>query len=213
MTASSHNGFFIQARGGKVSLWTAACWPLLGLVLFASAAPAQVAPSAPATKQTQPGQPGPRLFNVESEAKFEERMQKDAREQGSADKAGYGPGLVVLVQPYDRNLRSLTWPAKSFLVEPSYVCYGRLLFEQRNAERYGWDFGPIHPLFAGGLFFADVALLPYNLARNPCQWCECSAGLCLPGDPVPLLCYLPNPSVTGLVAEAATIAALLAIFP
>ena len=58
-----------------------------------------------------------------------------------------------------------------------------------------------------------MALLPYHMATDPCRKCECSAGYCLPGDPVPLLCYPPQLSLTGAVAEAATIAALFAIFP
>ena len=48
---------------------------------------------------------------------------------------------------------------------------------------------------------------------NPCRWYECSAGYCLPGDPVPYLCYPPQLSLTGSLAEIATGVALFAMFP
>ena len=44
-------------------------------------------------------------------------------------------------------------------VEPNYVCYNRLYFEQINAERYGWDLGFVAPFISAGEFFKDVVLL------------------------------------------------------
>jgi hypothetical protein len=153
------------------------------------------------------------LFKVESEAKFQEQIQRDLAAEPT-------PGKLVLPDPpvlargqFDPFLRSQVWPLQSTLVPPSYVCHGRLLFEQRNAERYGWAFGPFHPVISTGLFFADVVTLPYHVAKFPCRKCECSAGLCLPGDPVPLLLYPPEWSLAGLAAEAATVAVLVIMFP
>jgi hypothetical protein len=105
------------------------------------------------------------------------------------------------------------WPTLPEYVEPAYVCYGRLFFEQINSERYGWDFGLVHPLISAGIFYWDVATLPYHLGTEPLRCYECNAGYYLPGDPAPLLLYPPKLSVTGTLAEAATIGLLFVIFP
>jgi hypothetical protein len=99
------------------------------------------------------------------------------------------------------------------LVEPYYTCYGKLLFEQKNFERYGWDLCFITPFVSAAAFGVDLALLPMHLATDPLSHCECSSGYCLPGDPVPLLLYPPEITVTGSIAEAGTVLALIAIFP
>jgi hypothetical protein len=147
------------------------------------------------------------LFRLESEAALRQRMIQEARRRKLP--APLFPADPKVEEEYiPRN-----FPPMVALVEPSYVCYGRLYFEQRNAERYGWDFGPVHPLVALGVFYFDVATLPYHLGTDPHRRCECSAGYCLPGDPVPLLLYPAELSLTGVAAEAAVIGAGLAIFP
>jgi hypothetical protein len=93
------------------------------------------------------------------------------------------------------------------------LCYGRLLFEDLNSERYGWDLGFIQPFVSGGRFLWDMALLPYHTATAPCRCFECNAGYCLPGDPVPYLLYPLELSLTGAAWEASVIVALFAIFP
>src|SRR5206468_3412224 len=105
------------------------------------------------------------------------------------------------------------WGPQVLLAEPNNVCYGRLFFEQKNFERYGWDLYLLSPFLSAGAFFFDVATLPYHCATEPFRKCECSAGYCLPGDPVPLLLYPPELSLTGALAEAATVVGLAAIFP
>ena len=105
------------------------------------------------------------------------------------------------------------WPPQTEEAEPNYVCYGRLLFEDKNTERYGWDFGILQPVVAASKFYADIVTLPYHLATAPCRCQECSAGLCLPGDPMPYLCYPTELSATGALAEVGAIAGILAIFP
>jgi hypothetical protein len=105
------------------------------------------------------------------------------------------------------------WPESRTYAEPNYVCYQRLYFEQKNFERYGWDLGPITPVISTLAVWKDLALLPYHLGTDPFRHYECSAGYCMPGDPVPLLLYPPEFSATGALAEVATIAALVAIFP
>jgi hypothetical protein len=109
--------------------------------------------------------------------------------------------------------RGERWPERNLLIAPNYVCHGRLLFEQRNAERYGWDLGVLHPVLSAALFGKDFVTIPYHLGTNPLRCRECNAGKCLPGDPVPLRLYPPGLSLTGTASEVATILGLVAIFP
>jgi hypothetical protein len=105
------------------------------------------------------------------------------------------------------------WRARNLIAEANYVNYRKLLFEDKNAERYGWDLGWIQPFVSYGIFLWDVVWLPAHAFNDPCRLNESSAGYCLPGDPVPYLLYPPELTVSGAVAEVATLFALLAIFP
>jgi hypothetical protein len=164
--------------------------------------------------QIQVDPPGPEVFfRLESEAQlFERQRQKDRdKKQGPfSTTADMFPEQVPLSK--DR-YAGRQWPPLPMLVEPAYVCHKRLLFQQLNEERYGWDLGAIQPFVSLGYFWFDAATLPYHLGSRP-QCChECSAGLCLPGDPVPYMIYPPEISTTGLMAEAATVVLLLVAFP
>jgi hypothetical protein len=152
--------------------------------------------------------PGPkRLYQLESEASLKERMRQEARKRGES--------LVFPEEPVltKETYRGRNWSPMAMQVEPHFVCYGRLLFEQKNFERYGWDLGVFSPVLGVGKFYLDVALLPYHLGTRPCQQYECSAGYCLPGDPVPLLLYPPELSATGLAAEASAVTGMFLAFP
>jgi hypothetical protein len=152
-------------------------------------------------------EPSPQqLFCVQSEATLRAHMIEQARQRKQQ------PPLFPPDAPLESILIPRAWPHQTVFAEASYVCYGRLLFQQLNAERYGWDLGPFQWLTSFGLFFVDVAALPYNIARAPCE-CDCSSGYCLPGSNVPLLLYTPDLSLTGTLAEAATIGLLFVAFP
>lgn len=99
------------------------------------------------------------------------------------------------------------------LVEPSYVVYRRLYFEEKNAERYGWNLGLLQPTVSTLVFFKDVLLFPHNWASYPCRRFETNAGQCLPGDTVPFKLYPPEVTATGLLAEVGVIALLFASIP
>jgi hypothetical protein len=154
--------------------------------------------------------PGPqRLFRLESESSLHERMRQEARERPAPERITFPEEPVVgLGQVVSRR-----FPHETMLVEPNYVCYGRLYFEEKNSERYGWDLGIIQPFLSASIFYWDLITLPYHMGTEPCRCYECSAGYCLPGDPVPYLLYPCELSLTGAIAEAATGAALFAIFP
>jgi hypothetical protein len=105
------------------------------------------------------------------------------------------------------------FPPATRLAEPAYITHHRLYFEELNAERYGWEAGPLQPFVSVAYYFRDFALLPYNFAVRPCQRFDTNYGKCLPGDPVPYLCYPLELSLAGGLAEAGTIVALFALIP
>jgi hypothetical protein len=160
--------------------------------------------------QIQLEPPGPqRLFKLDSEAALHERWQQEENDQQLRGPIQFPEEPVLSKNPY----RARVFPPNAETVEPNYVCYRRLFFEDLNSERYGWDLGFVQPFVSAGKFFCDVATLPYHAGTEPCRKYECSAGYCLPGDPVPYLIYPPELSVTGAVLEAGTIVALYGIFP
>jgi hypothetical protein len=172
---------------------------------FASPYEAQAAEQ---TIQLEP--PGPqRLFRLESEDALKERWRQELKNTRPGDRQIYPDEPILTREAYFGR----SWPMRTCYVEPNYLCYRRLLFEQPNFERYGWDLGPASVPLSGLAFFGDVVTMPYHAFTDPFRCCECNAGYCLPGDPVPLLLYPPQLSFTGAVAETATVLALLAIFP
>jgi len=154
--------------------------------------------------------PGPdRVFKLDSEEAFRERLRQEGRQRPTRERIEFPEEPVVSREAYTAR----SFPPMTEVAEPHYLCYQRLLFEDLNSERYGWDLGFIQPVVSAGLFYWDMATLAYHVGTEPCRKYECSAGYCLPGDPVPYLIYPPELSLTGTVFEAGTIVALFAIFP
>jgi hypothetical protein len=128
------------------------------------------------------------------------------------------PGSAPLYFPQEEPVSNEVYtgrfvPQVNRFVEPFYVCHQPLYFEQKNFERYGWELGIINPAFEVTKYFYDLVMLPYHIGADTCHCYDCSAGKCLPGDPVALMFYPERFSVTGLVFEAATIAGLWFVFP
>jgi hypothetical protein len=99
-------------------------------------------------------------------------------------------------------------------VEPTFVVHRRLHFEEKNAERYGWDLGIIQPFVSTMYFYRDTLLWPQSLVSGCVvgPW-DTSAGKCKPGSPVPYNLYPPGLTITGTVAEGALITGLSWIIP
>jgi hypothetical protein len=187
---------------------------LIGLSFFLAATGLQgQEPKTPVPgKATNLGQPQARPygpdqgFRVESEATWKERLRREARK---------GPNPRELVFPEDPVVSTAVfgvrnWEPMATFTEPAYVCYHPLYFEQINSERYGWDVGVFHPLLSAGIFYFDWVILPYKIAAEPWCRCECSAGLALPGDHVPLVWNGPGFSPAGAAAEAVAIGLIVA---
>lgn len=150
-----------------------------------------------------------RLFRLESEDALKERMRQEARERAVLERIQFPDEPVLSKQRFvGRHFDQITKR-----VEPPYVCHRKLLFEEVNAERYGWDFGVLQPFLSATVFYYDVATAPYKLFTRPCQRFDCSAGKCLPGDPVPYLIFPTELSATGFTAELGAILGLVAMFP
>ncbi len=128
--------------------------------------------------------PPDQLFRLVAEEELRVRFQKEGE---AADfKLVFPPMKDV---PATTELPPRVWPYAHLFAEPNYVCYRRLWFEQRNSERYGWDLGVLQPGLSLGIFYADLVTLPVRWLLDPFRCYECSAGLCLPGDAVPLWLY------------------------
>jgi hypothetical protein len=165
--------------------------------------------SAPYTIQLEPPGLEKLAGALQSDEQLQERIRQENRERKTPERIVFPPDPVLSREIY----RGRKWEPKKLEVAPYYVCYGRLRFEEKNAERYGWDLGILQPLVTEAYFLKDVVMLPYHLATQPCRCFEYNTGYCLPGDPVPYLLYPPSISATGTVAEVGTILALVAIFP
>jgi hypothetical protein len=154
-----------------------------------------------------------RLSRLDSDATLQERIRQETYDRGDPNERVAFPASPILSRETYKG-RGPLWERRQLTVEPDFTFYHRLLFEDKNVERYGWELGPIQPLLSAGKFYLDLAQVPLKLGNMLCVGCtECSTGYCLPGDPVPLLLYPPEVTLTGTVTELGTIALLIAIFP
>jgi hypothetical protein len=151
-----------------------------------------------------------RLFGSrDTERELEERMRQERKDSGGGDPIVFPEKAELSAEPYQPRRHAPT----VVLAEPSYVVYQPLWFEEKNAERYGWDLGPIQPVVSSAYFFKDVLLLPARCAAYPCRRFETNAGQCLPGDPVPYYWYPPELTESGLLTEVGVIALLFVAVP
>jgi hypothetical protein len=148
---------------------------------------------------------------VQSDESLQERIRQETRgrERRPMERSVFPPDPVLSHDTF----HGRSWEPMNMEVAPYYVAYRPLYFQQINAERYGWDFGVLHPVLSATVFLKDFILWPYHFATAPCRRYEFNSGYCLPGDPVPAMLYPPELSVTGFFAEVGTILALVAIFP
>ena len=145
----------------------------------------------------------------ETERELEERMRQEAKDAGRAEAVQFPERAVLTTDAYQPRLSAPI----VVLAEPSYVVYRPLYFEEKNSERYGWDLGFIQPVVSTLNFYKDVALFPAHFSAYPHRRFETSAGQCRPGDPVPLLLYPPEITLTGAAGEAGLLTGLFLIVP
>ncbi len=154
--------------------------------------------------------PGPdQIFRRVSEAEFFEGIRQGYKGFAGGGRIIFPEEVALTTEPYKK--RQFPYVVKG--VEPNYVLHGRLYFEQPNFERQGWDLGVLSPFINMGVYYYDLATLPYHYMTRPFERYDTSAGKCLPGDSTPLLLYPEELSVTGLVGEAAVVTGLFYLFP
>ncbi len=136
-----------------------------------------------------------------------DRLRKDEKEAGRDPFAKYKADLTfppmpsvgggVAYQP-----KTIDYPPMRVNHEPLYLVHRRLHFEEKNAERYGWDLGIIQPLVSAAYFYKDILLWPNSLASGVAYgfW-DTNVGKCLPGSPTPYMLYPPGLTITGSVVE------------
>lgn len=109
-----------------------------------------------------------RLFVLESEERLRLRMADDARAHQLPLKFEFPDAKLPAAEPETPRAR----PAHSLLIEPDYLCTGRLWFEQPRSERYGRELGGLQPLISAGRFYVDFATWPARWLVNPACY-EC----------------------------------------
>jgi hypothetical protein len=143
-----------------------------------------------------------------------ERRKKDPTQK--VNEENYRPPVprkVGVEIPYQTKAVRLGYPSMQTLLEPGYIVHRRLLFEEQNAERYGWDAGIVQPFLSTAYFYKDVLLWPSKLASQPFERYTTNAGKCLPGDPVPYFLYPPEIGLFGGSVGAAAIIGTVFLFP
>ncbi len=157
----------------------------------------------------EPPSPEALFGRLDSEKMFEQRMRQQAKQQMPPGSVQF-PDKPVLSKS---EFQGRAFPPQVMIAEPAFVCHHRPYFEEKNAERYGWDLGFIQPFVSTLYFYRDVIFLPHNIASHPHRRYECNAGYCLPGDPVPYIFYPPDFTLVGGVAEGAVAVGLFAAIP
>jgi hypothetical protein len=150
-----------------------------------------------------------RMTQRDSERDWMERQRMEAQAKPGGARIIFPERLPVSREPFVVR----QYPKMIENIEPSFVVHRRLLFEQPNFDRHGWELGPIQPGISATRFYYDLALMPYHTWTRPFQQWDSSAGKCLPGDNTPLFWYHEQFSVSGLVAQAGAVWVGMAMFP
>jgi hypothetical protein len=155
--------------------------------------------------------PGPdRLFDArKSEAMMRDYIRREADTRTGAGRVQFPEYPPISTEKYTGR----HFARSTCIVEPGYVCHGRLYFEQPNFDRAGWDLGTIAPGLNLAVFYYDTFMFPYHAWTNPCVCYDCSAGKCLPGDATPFYLYREQFSVSGLAAQTLAVGGGFFVFP
>lgn len=150
-----------------------------------------------------------RLFRRESEEEWKDRMRQEERRRPGADKVEFPTEPAPVKDAYAPRM----FPPAGVVAEPCYVPHRRIIFEQPNFERLGYDCGFFQPAVSMGVFCFDILILPYQYCKRPFQQFDASAGKPLPGDPAAMVLDPLEPNLLGLIGEAAAITGVVLAFP
>lgn len=150
------------------------------------------------------------VFRLTADAELNARIQKELGNRTDP----FPTPAPLSAEPLVYQPKTLTYPAMRANREPNYVVHRRLYFEEPNAERAGWDLGPLQSALSTAYFMKDVVFLPHNVASGlwKNRW-DTSAGKCPPGAMTPYYLYPPRFTVSGLMFESTLITGLVFIIP
>ena len=161
-----------------------------------------------------------KAFRLMSDAELNKRIAdelvQEARDRKIDSKpSNFAPPAVTPLVPVGTVYQSKTasYPPAQTLLEPKYVVHRRLLFEEKNSERHGWDLGFVQPVVSAAFFYKDVFMWPTHLASHLWERYDTSAGKCPPGSPVPYFLYPPEVDILGLGTGASVMVGAAFIFP
>jgi len=111
-------------------------------------------------------------------------------------------------------LLARNWQPLTMTWKASALCHKPLYFEDAQLERYGHTSGPIlQPFVSGAHFFANIALLPYNMGIHPMSECQYALGYYRPGVCAPRI-IPPFPlSARGALMEAGAVVGGIYLIP
>lgn len=191
-------------------------------------------PGVPAEQKAYPGDKKPDLpnraevFQMRDDRVLQRRIielvQEEIRQRNQTTKqpiqikddgSWQFPPLNPVVPPgTPYAIKTIQYPPSKAVYEPMFVVHRRLHFEEKNAERYGWDLGFMQPFVSTAAFYKDTLLWPNSLVSGlRTGFWDTGAGKCLPGSPTPYYLYPPGLTISGTVAEAGLITGLAFIFP
>ncbi len=163
------------------------------------------------------------IFTVTNDDRLEERLierlRQDEIKAGRDPFVKYPKGIAFpRTPPAGLGLQYVAktgdYPPRPAYYVNGYVVHRRLHFEEKNAERYGWDLGIIQPLVSTAYFYKDVLLWPNSLASCVAYGCwDTNAGKCLPGSPTPYYLYPPGLTLTGAAVEGLVITGTAFLIP
>jgi hypothetical protein len=147
------------------------------------------------------------IFELENKNKKTPERKFDAKDFPVPEKTS-------IVRPGDvYTAKTASYPATKMLIEPGYVVHRKLLFEEKNSERYGWDLGIVQPFVSTAFFYKDTLLWPAHLASSWRERYETSAGKCPPGSPVPYSLYPEELTLFGASVGSAVFVGSGFLFP
>lgn len=160
------------------------------------------------------------IFQIPDDARLHrliyDRVAKDTGMKAEVLRNSFPfPAVTPTVPPGTRYLaKTNTLPPGQCLFEPGFVIHNRLHFEEKNAERYGWDLGIMQPLVSTASFYKNMILWPSSLVTGAVVgfW-DTNAGKCLPGSPVPYYFYPQGLTVSGTAAEGVVLTTLSFVIP
>jgi hypothetical protein len=157
-------------------------------------------------------------LNKEERKTYQEWEEKQKKKPSKDDPPLSPPrasDYVVTLAGLSMSERTATKPGYAPVqtkLEPGFVVHRRLLFEEKNSERYGWDLGMLQPALSAAYFYKDVLFWPAHMMSTRERY-DTNAGKCAAGSPVPYYLYPPQITIRGGIWETAAVVGVVLLLP